>query len=170
MRTLRGSRVWNVKVVAAAALVVATIVSVSWISARGQADAEPGFEVPRAPVAQQPAGRQAVPVPDPSTAEQVRSAPQGRVVARGQAMVADEIATNTNRAPLIRLTISGDFPVRSLDYTVLVDGEAVGRGIPTEDLKAIRVALPQPRSGAVVSYRYGDGKAAVVGPLQVEGK
>ncbi|MCP3800800.1 hypothetical protein NLX83_16155 [Allokutzneria sp. A3M-2-11 16] len=161
---------WNVRVVVAAALLVAAIVSVSWVGARGQADAEPGFEVPRAPVAQQPAARQAVPVPDAGAAEQVRSAPQGRVIARGPAMVADEIASHTDRAPLIRLTISGDFPVRSLDYTVLVDGQAVGRGIPTEDLNAIRVALPQPRTGAVVSYRYGDGQATTVGPLKVEGK
>ncbi|WP_143261455.1 hypothetical protein [Allokutzneria sp. NRRL B-24872] len=153
-----------------AALLVAVIASVSWISGRGQADAEPGFEVPRAPVAEQPAARQAVPAPEAGVAEKVRSAPEGRVVARGPSMVADEITTHTDRAPLLRLTVSGEFPVRALDYTVLVDGQPVGRGIPTENLDAIRVALPQPRSGAEVSVRYGDEQAKPIGQLKEEGK
>ncbi|MFB9904986.1 hypothetical protein [Allokutzneria oryzae] len=154
----------------AIALLVAGIAVVSWVGTHGQADAEPGFEVPRAPAPQQPSARKAVPTLDTATAEQVRSAPQGRVVAKGPAMVADEITSPTGRGPLVRLTITGDFPVRSLDFTVLVDGQPVGRGIQTENLDAIRVVLGEPRTGAVVSYQYGDGPRTTVGSLKAEGK
>ncbi|WP_143174151.1 hypothetical protein [Streptoalloteichus hindustanus] len=158
------------------AFVVATFSS-------SQSSAEPEDRTPRAPLA--PVVDRPVESPTPlpnAVAAQVHSAPAGRTIAHGPNMTVDEFTLNEpatlkgGNAPVravARLTITGDFPTRSLDPTVLVDDKPVGRGIAAVDERSISVALtdfPSVRSGSVVKYRYGSGPATTVGQLTLGGK
>src|SRR5882757_1964013 len=81
-------------------------------------------------------------------AARIRDTPTGHVMFHGPGMVLDRVASDTQ--PLTRLSIAGRFPMRDLDATVLLDGQAIGRGIPTADLHSLRVLLPRtvhPRTG-----------------------
>ena len=85
----------------------------------------------------------------------------------GPGVVLDRVASGTQ--PLTRLSIAGRFPMRDLDATVLLDGQAIGRGIPTADLHSLRVLLPRavhPRTGTTVSYRYGAERPVGLGTLK----
>jgi hypothetical protein len=99
-------------------------------------------------------------------AARIRDTPTGQVMFHGSGLVVDRVANGTQR--LTRLSIAGRFPMRDLDATVLLDGHAVGRGIPTADLHSLRILLPRTvhlRTGATVSYRYGAANSVGVGTL-----
>ncbi|WP_169515764.1 hypothetical protein [Amycolatopsis nigrescens] len=142
--------------------------------------AEPGEpeDVPRAPAAQ--AGNTDGPPALPNTvAAQLRSAPAGTTVARGPSMTVDEvpltapISLRAGAQPVsevLRLRIDGDFPLRALDPTVLIDGKPVGRGIGAVDQRSLNVGLEDVRTGTEVSYRYGTGPATTVGTLTREAR
>ncbi len=129
--------------------------------------AQPGPPPASAPkaAAQVDAGPQPPPA---ALAAQVRNAAPGHELGKGPSLSVDEVATAGAKAPAVRLTISGTFPIRDLDPTVLVDNTPVGRGITAADARSLRVAVGDPsvlKTGAVVAYRYGTGPVTVVGAL-----
>ncbi len=159
-------------VLAAAA---AAIVTVTTLYAQSPSADESGraLPVPHAPVAPGAGqGDPLPPAPEPAVADSVRTAPPGRVLAHGKGLVVDEVAGPDRAQPVRRLTVSGAFEVRALDYEVLLDGVVLGRGLLAEDLSSARVALPGGaalKAGAVVSVRYGAEEPVVVGPLALGG-
>jgi hypothetical protein len=135
----------------------------------GSAGQDDPPRAPKAPAAQAAAGPQPPAAP---VAAQIRGAEPGWQLGNGPSVTIDEVtltgAAKSAGATAVRLTITGTFPLRDLDPTVLVDDKPVGRGISATDARSLRVAVSDPavlKTGAVVAYRYGNGPVTVVGPL-----
>lgn len=157
------------------AAVAASIVTVTTLYAQSPSAEESGQRrpVPQAPAAPGAGASDPLPpAPDAAVAASVQSAPAGKVLAHGKGLVVDEVAVGERAKPVRRLTVSGAFEVRALDYVVLLDGKPVGRGQLSENLDAVRVALPedtQLNNGGTVTYQYGSEEPVTVGALTLGG-
>lgn len=110
----------------------------------------------------------AEPLP-PSVSAMADEVVSGTLVAEGPGVRVERVVLAGPPGVVFRIRVFGRFALRGQPLIILVDGMPVGRAVEAPDLRSATVAIADDariKDGSLVSYRYGNGPAVVVGELR----